>query len=228
MSLALGLASLSHGESLATSSPLRFTAVTVTANASCCDSGVDSESLENPLGLPDGTMFAEASAGGCYGCMGMSCLAWASISLGIHGDSLSLDAELLANCWASADVSATVTTTIDRPYWMSWQPAWGAWSTSIGGDFPLRIEPGTHTVHLQAWPCGWHCPASGVLSFSRVYPLDIHPDGTVDAVDLAEILGHWGRCDPARTAADVNLDGAVNATDLALVLTGWGTDGRGP
>lgn len=63
---------------------------------------------------------------------------------------------------------------------------------------------------------------------TRIHPLDIQPDGTVDASDLAEILARWGACDPARTAAGVNEDGSVNGTDISLVLTGRGTDGRGP
>jgi hypothetical protein len=45
---------------------------------------------------------------------------------------------------------------------------------------------------------------------------------------LADILGHWGPFDRARTAADLSPDGSVYATELALILTGWGTDGRSP
>jgi hypothetical protein len=114
---------------------------------------------------------------------------------------------------------------VDRPYLLTWQGG------SCWPDFtwwkPLRIEPGIRTIQFQCDRVDW-LPAWGSLAFTRIYPLDVHPDGTVDALDLAEVLGRWEPCDAARTAADVNLDGSVDAVDLALVLTGWGTDGRGP
>lgn len=219
------LASMTTCAPLAAESPLRVTAISVWASAYCCNAETNSDSLKNPSGLPDGLIVAGAASWGCPGCMGYECAAGAEILLEIEGDSLGLSAEMTSFC-ASAGVSASAVFEIDRPYSMSWQGSPG-WSTSFVGGAPIRLEPGVHSALFEAGYCTYWCERVGVLSFIRVYPLDIHPDGVVDAMDLAEILGHWGPCDPARTAADANLDGAVDATDLALILTGWGTDGRG-
>ena len=51
---------------------------------------------------------------------------------------------------------------------------------------------------------------------------DINPDWTVDALDLAAILGAWGT---ANAAADLDQDGTVGASDLAVVLSAWGPCG---
>jgi len=51
-------------------------------------------------------------------------------------------------------------------------------------------------------------------------PADINGSGTVDASDLAAVLGAWGTC--SGCAADVNGSGTVDASDLAAVLGGWG------
>jgi hypothetical protein len=49
-------------------------------------------------------------------------------------------------------------------------------------------------------------------------PPDLTLDGTVDAADLAVLLGQWGRSG----SADVTGDGLVDASDLAVVLGAWG------
>ena len=49
---------------------------------------------------------------------------------------------------------------------------------------------------------------------------DMSGDGTVDAADLAELLGAWGP-NPGHPA-DFNGDGVVNAADLAQLLGAWG------
>lgn len=46
-------------------------------------------------------------------------------------------------------------------------------------------------------------------------------DGTVNAADLALLLGSWGPC--AGCAADLNEDGTVGPNDLALLLGNWGS-----
>jgi hypothetical protein len=51
-------------------------------------------------------------------------------------------------------------------------------------------------------------------------PADMSGDGTVDAADLAELLGAWGP-NPGHPA-DFNGDGTVNAADLAQLLGAWG------
>jgi len=48
-------------------------------------------------------------------------------------------------------------------------------------------------------------------------PSDLNGDGTVNASDLATLLGAWGG-----TGADINGDGTTNASDLATLLGAWG------
>jgi hypothetical protein len=52
-------------------------------------------------------------------------------------------------------------------------------------------------------------------------PEDLNHDGTVDAADLAVLLGAWG----STGASDLNTDGTVNAADLAVLLGAWGPCG---
>jgi hypothetical protein len=49
---------------------------------------------------------------------------------------------------------------------------------------------------------------------------DLSGDGTVDATDLALLLGAWGPC--GSVAADLLPDGSIDAGDLALLLGAWG------
>ncbi len=52
---------------------------------------------------------------------------------------------------------------------------------------------------------------------------DFNGDGTVDAPDLAQLLGTWGPCiDCNACPADFNGDHIVDATDLAFLLGNWG------
>ena len=51
-------------------------------------------------------------------------------------------------------------------------------------------------------------------------PADVDGSGSVDASDLAAVLGAWGAC--SGCAADVDDSGAVDASDLAAVLGAWG------
>lgn len=49
-------------------------------------------------------------------------------------------------------------------------------------------------------------------------PADLNADGTVDGVDLAQVLGAWGSASPDQ---DLNDDGIVDGADLAVILGGW-------
>lgn len=51
---------------------------------------------------------------------------------------------------------------------------------------------------------------------------DINNDWTVNASDLAAVLGAWGTNTPV---ADLDQDGTVGASDLAIVLGAWGNCG---
>lgn len=58
------------------------------------------------------------------------------------------------------------------------------------------------------------------VSPSTPCPADLNADGTVDAADLAAMLGAWGAA-----AGDVNGDGTTDAADLAALLGAWGACG---
>jgi len=53
---------------------------------------------------------------------------------------------------------------------------------------------------------------------------DLNGDGTIDGLDLAELLGHWGGANSCGIG-DVNEDGVVDGLDMALVLGAWGDCG---
>jgi hypothetical protein len=222
----LVLASFLSFAVLAGDPPLRVTAVSVSASASCDDTSWDSQSHKDPLGMLDAVIFASAYDSSRWGCAGHGCSGFSEVWFRLESGSLLLSATM-AGCAASLGAGASATFAIDRPYWMEWQSP-GGWTTNIASNESIRIEAGVHIVTFQSGCADFSCEPAGVLQLSRIYPIDIHPDGSVDALDLAEILGQWGPCDPVRTAADVNLDGSVDASDLALVLTAWGTDGRSP
>ena len=48
--------------------------------------------------------------------------------------------------------------------------------------------------------------------------VDLDCNGTINAADLAVLLGNWG----GSGAGDINGDGGVDATDLAALLGAWG------
>jgi hypothetical protein len=50
-------------------------------------------------------------------------------------------------------------------------------------------------------------------------PEDLDASGTVDAADLAILLGNWG----AAGVGDIDGSGTVDASDLAQLLGAWGT-----
>ncbi len=60
----------------------------------------------------------------------------------------------------------------------------------------------------------WHLPNPSPC------PTDLNHDGTVNAADLAQLLGAWGP-NPGHPA-DFNFDGVINAADLAQLLGSWG------
>ena len=52
---------------------------------------------------------------------------------------------------------------------------------------------------------------------------DIDASGTVDVLDMLEVISHWGDCEEgACMVVDLNDDGGVGVLDLLLVLEVWG------
>jgi len=62
-------------------------------------------------------------------------------------------------------------------------------------------------------------PGAGIPNPCDAAPCtgDLNGSGTVDAADLATLLGAWGTA-----GSDLNSDGTTNASDLALLLGNWG------
>ncbi len=61
-----------------------------------------------------------------------------------------------------------------------------------------------------------------VAQFPDPCPGDLNGDGTVDATDLAILLGGWGVFGPVGTGGDVDRDGDTDALDLGVLLGAWG------
>ncbi len=52
---------------------------------------------------------------------------------------------------------------------------------------------------------------------------DLNGDGTVDVLDLLELLGSWGPCPnpPLECPADLDANGTVDVLDLLIILAHW-------
>jgi hypothetical protein len=59
---------------------------------------------------------------------------------------------------------------------------------------------------------------SAVIAVTPANPADLNGDGSVNASDLAILLGNWG----GAGAGDINGSGTVDAADLAILLSNWG------
>ena len=75
--------------------------------------------------------------------------------------------------------------------------------------FAFGADPCTQVANLSA--IVYTAPCGG----------DIDGNGTVEAADLAALLGAWGNGGKGEPA-DLNADGIVDAQDLAVVLGNWG------
>ena len=52
---------------------------------------------------------------------------------------------------------------------------------------------------------------------------DLDQSGTVDASDLAMLLGAWGACGtPFSCPADIDGNGTIDGADIAVLLSAWG------
>ena len=61
---------------------------------------------------------------------------------------------------------------------------------------------------------------NGIPDECEVCPADINADGTVDVLDLLQLLAAWGPC--AACPEDINADGVVDVLDLLQLLAAWG------
>ncbi|MCI0364122.1 MAG: hypothetical protein L0219_09595 [Phycisphaerales bacterium] len=55
-------------------------------------------------------------------------------------------------------------------------------------------------------------------------PSDLNSDGVTDVLDLLNLIGNWGPCDPCPSVcpSDLNHDGVTNVTDLLQLIGNWG------
>lgn len=103
------------------------------------------------------------------------------------------------------------------------------------GVMILRVGHGTHVwyrfvevsdFNLQYWS-GATVDAYYTIELPPPVgsePADLNLDGTVDAADLAILLGGWGPCAACPTtpcATDLNQDCSTDAQDLAVLLGAW-------
>jgi len=99
----------------------------------------------------------------------------------------------------------------------------------------IALEVGVHAIRIEFFERGGGAGciariAGGGLS-KQVVPTsmwwhqvsingDINGDGTVDVLDLLELIAAWGECgDPCES--DLNGDGTVNVDDLLDLVTQW-------
>ncbi len=85
---------------------------------------------------------------------------------------------------------------------------------SYGDTFTFRAIDGL-SVNTYAW-----LAIDAITISGDCIEADLNCDGSVDALDLAILLGAWG---PAASAdpADLDDDGSVGAPDLAILLGAW-------
>jgi hypothetical protein len=141
---------------------------------------------------------------------------------------------------ATATTTAAAKTAINRTLFPSVTPTayWSATALNSGTlTSSWLVEFGVNTAVPPA--SGPNRGYQGLASYelqTAVYPAlavrsllaapcaclaDLDGSGSVDAADLAILLGSWGTA-TATTTADLNLDGVVNAADLAIMLGAWG------
>jgi hypothetical protein len=98
----------------------------------------------------------------------------------------------------------------------------------------IALAAGRHAFRVEFFERGggagliasWQGPgvAKSVIPAARLFhggadlPADIDNNGTVNASDLATLLGNWGG---SGGPADLNRDGQVDGGDLAALLNAW-------
>jgi hypothetical protein len=92
-------------------------------------------------------------------------------------------------------------------------PSWTVPHAGGGIFWPTTTEPFFNLTGVFPFPSSDHRLVWADLSLQA----DLNGDGTVDAADLAILLGNWGQ--PG--VADLDGSGAVDANDLATLLGEW-------
>lgn len=58
------------------------------------------------------------------------------------------------------------------------------------------------------------------MQFKRLSPADFNDDGIVDSLDLLDVIGNWGACDPS-CPGNTNGDFVIDALDYLAVIAEW-------
>ncbi|MBL9119031.1 MAG: hypothetical protein JNL80_03850 [Phycisphaerae bacterium] len=85
---------------------------------------------------------------------------------------------------------------------------------SYGDTFTFRAIDGL-AVNNYAW-----LAIDAITLSGDCLVADLNCDGSVDALDLAILLGAWGPAVPG-DPADLDGDGSIGAADLAILLGAW-------
>ena len=80
------------------------------------------------------------------------------------------------------------------------------------GFFDIAANPGIDTPGAPNLDCAY-------TGGPNPCPADLDANGSVDAADLAALLGSWGT---TGGGADIDGNGSVDAADLAALLGAWG------
>ena len=82
-----------------------------------------------------------------------------------------------------------------------------------------RVDAVGSDGFAQIGPSSLDADMNFVLDACEVFePADINGDGSVDGIDLTQLLSAWGSSDPA---ADIDNDGIVGGQDLTAILSAW-------
>jgi plastocyanin len=96
---------------------------------------------------------------------------------------------------------------------------------TAGNPTVTYVIPATQPTGPLRYYCIPHCGIFGMDGILNVTPApivgDLNGDQHVNGLDLALLLGQWGKCRGEPCPADLNDDGTVNGLDLAILLGNW-------
>jgi hypothetical protein len=104
-----------------------------------------------------------------------------------------------------------------------------AWTTTVASNAGTKYRFGSSTASDNSVAMAWQSTAAsndifaarvdsnGVLGAPAAPAGDLNGDGSVNGIDLADLLSQWG----GSGSADVDADGTVGGSDLAVLLSGW-------
>jgi hypothetical protein len=104
-----------------------------------------------------------------------------------------------------------------------------AWTTTVASNAGTKYRFGSSTASDDAVALVWQSTAAsndifaarvasdGTLGAPASVPGDINGDGSVNGIDLGDLLSQWG----GSGSADISGDGTVGGEDLAVLLSNW-------